>query len=152
MAVIEGRFFHDCLLKKSNRATIGEQRLPEFIDQRQNNKYSGNDIEEIFFLEIPGADDDFVAMIADRHLCVDGLVTVGATNDMLHFTFSLGDPLFNFPVNVIGPFAINGGTFSSERHAVCPDETLQAIRAGNFLHHRSPFALSAKGHSPSVGL
>jgi hypothetical protein len=151
MAIIEGRFFHDCLLKKSNQATIGEQQLPEFIDQRQNNKYSGNDIEEIFFLEIPGADDDFVAMIADSHLRVDGLVTVGATNDLLRFIVSFGDPLFHFSVNVIGPFAINGGTFSFERHTVCPDEALQAIRAVNFLHHRSPFALLAKGHSLSSG-
>jgi hypothetical protein len=148
MALIQGRFFQDSLLTKSDQAVIGELFLPEFIDQGQKNKYSHDDNEEIFFLEKPGSDDDFATMLADGYLCVDGLVTVGTTDDFLCLVLSFGYALFQFTVNVIGPFTVHGGTFSLEGHRVRPDECLAAIGAGNLLHGWSPSALLANGSFP----
>jgi hypothetical protein len=148
MAFIKGRFFHGGLLKKSSQAVNGKQSLPEFIDQGQKNKQGHDDDKEIFLIEKPGSDDDFTAMLAYGHLCVDRLVAVGTADDFPCLVLSVGDTFFQFPVNVIGPFTVDGGAFSFEGHRVCPDECLQAIGAGNFLHRWSPSALLAKGSSP----
>jgi hypothetical protein len=135
----------DDSVKKSGQAANGIQYLPESIDQGQKNKQGHDDNKKIFLVEKSGSDDDFTAMLADGHLCVDRLVAVGTADNVLCCVVSFGNVLFQFPVNVIGPFTVDGGAFPLQGHAVCPDECLQAIGAGNFLHRWSPSALLAKG-------
>jgi hypothetical protein len=132
--------------EKSESGRCREQSLPVFYDQGQKNKHGYDNNEEIFFIKRSGSDDDLAAMLAEGHLCIDGLMTLGTADNMPRFIFSLRDALFQFPVNIIGPFTVDGGAFSLKGHRVGPDECLPAIGAGNLLHGLSPSVFRPTGH------